>query len=75
MAQVTKFENETYLIDGNVSNNQFSNNYTFVSIIISNCLTIGSSAFYNCFNLKTAKINDNISSIGSSAFYNCSNLT
>lgn len=36
---------------------------------------IGSKAFYNCSNLTSVTIGNNVTSIGSHAFYNCSKLT
>ncbi len=37
--------------------------------------SIGSGAFYNCYNLTSIEVSDGVTSIGTNAFYGCSSLT
>ena len=46
-----------------------------VTVIITSGESIESSAFYNCSNLNSVTIGDNVMSIENSAFWNCSSLT
>ena len=61
-----------------IADNVFYDNETITSIIIPDSVTtVGSFAFYGCFNLTTITIGENsqLTTIGESAFDDCSSLT
>jgi hypothetical protein len=53
----------------------YSSRISFTAVVINSGVTsIGSYAFYNCWNLKSVTIGNNVTSIGSDAFHDCWNL-